>query len=152
MYMALKTLVALIGAFPCTIAVNFLQYIYRDWEFAKWICVAVVVDTTVSLVKHFILHDLSSEDFWSKFSKKIFVYICLLILSNILIHYTVNGHVVGTTQWIGEYLCSAMLIREGFSIIENGCAIMPVLPKSFLKRLKDFNEKGEYINQKKEED
>ena len=122
MYMALKTLVALIGAFPCTIAVNFLQYIYRDWEFAKWICVAVVVDTIVSLVKHFILHDLSSEDFWSKFSKKIFVYICLLILSNILIHYTVNGHVVGTTQWIGEYLCSAMLIREGFSIIENGCA------------------------------
>ena len=43
--MALKTIIALIGAFPCTIAVNFLQYIFRDWEFAKWICVAVVVDT-----------------------------------------------------------------------------------------------------------
>lgn len=150
--MALKTIIALVGAFPCTIAVNFLQYIYRDWEFAKWICVAVVVDTIVSLVKHFILKDLSSEEFWVKFSKKIFVYICLLILSNILTNYTVNGHVVGSTQWIGEYICTAMLIREAFSIVENGSAIMPVLPKSFLKRLKDFNEKGEYINKKKEEE
>ena len=150
--MALKTLIAIIGAAPCTIAVNLLQYVYRDWEFAKWICIAVVIDTIVSLVKHFITKDLSSEEFWVKFSKKIFVYIVLLILSNILTNYTVNGHPVGSTQWIGEYLCTAMLIREAFSIVENGCAIMPVLPKSFLKRLKDFNEKGEYINKKEEGD
>lgn len=149
--MALKTILALLGAFPCTIAVNILQYVYRDWEFAKWICVAVAIDTAVSLVKHWILRDLSSEEFWSKFSKKIFVYICLLITSNILNNYTVNGHVVGSTQWIGEYMCTAMLLREVFSIVENGCAIMPVLPKSFLKRLKDFNENGEYMK-KKEED
>lgn len=149
--MTLKTIIALIGAVPCTIAVNFLQYIYRDWEFAKWICLAVVVDTVVSMVKHLILKDLSSEEFWVKFSKKIFVYICLLILSNILTNCTVNGHVVGSTLWIGEYLCSAMLIREAVSIIENACAIMPVLPASFRKRLKDFNENGEYIGKKKEE-
>ena len=149
--MALKTIVAIFGALPCTIAVDVLHYVYRDWEFAKWICIAVVVDTIVSLVKHWIIKDLSSEEFWVKFSKKIFVYICLLILSNILYNYTVNGHLVGSTQWIGEYLCTAMLIREAFSIAENACAIMPVLPKSFLKRLKDFNEKGEYINKKKEE-
>ena len=146
--MALKTIVALFGALPCTIAVNLLQYVYRDWEFAKWIFIAVVVDTVVSLVKHWIIKDLSSEEFWSKFSKKIFVYICLLITSNLLNNYTVNGQ---STQWIGEYMCTAMLLREVFSIVENGCAIMPVLPKSFLKRLKDFNEKGEYINKKKEE-
>ena len=149
--MAMKTIIALIGALPFTFAVNMLQYIYRDWEFAKWIFIAVVVDTVVSLVKHWIIKDLSSEEFWSKFSKKIFVYICLLITSNLLNNYTVNGHVVGSTQWIGEYMCTAMLLREVFSIVENGCAIMPVLPKSFLKRLKDFNENGEYINKKKEE-
>ena len=126
--MALKTIVALFGALPCTIAVNLLQYVYRDWEFAKWIFIAVVVDTVVSLVKHWIIKDLSSEEFWSKFSKKIKL-----------------------DKWIGEYMCTAMLLREVFSIVENGCAIMPVLPKSFLKRLKDFNEKGEYINKKKEE-
>ena len=147
----MKTIIALIGALPFTFAVNMLQYIYRDWEFAKWIFIAVVVDTVVSLVKHWIIKDLSSEEFWSKFSKKIFVYICLLITSNLLNNYTVNGHVVGSTQWIGEYMCTAMLLREVFSIVENGCAIMPVLPKSFLKRLKDFNENGEYINKKKEE-
>ena len=148
--MAMKTIIALVGAFPCTIAVDMLQYVYRDWEFAKWICVAVIVDTAVSLVKHFIIKDLSSEEFWAKFSKKIFVYICLLILSNILTNYTVNGHVVGSTQWMGEYICTAILLREAFSIVENGCAIVPVLPKSFLKRLKDFNEKGEFIKKKEE--
>ena len=148
--MAFKTIIALVGALPCTIAVNFLQYVFRDWEFAKWICAAVVVDTLISLVKHFIMKDLSSEEFWVKFSKKIFVYICLLILSNILTNYTVNGHIVGSTQWMGEYICTAMLIREAFSIVENINAVMPVIPKSFLKRLKDFNEKGEYINKKKE--
>lgn len=147
----MKTIVALFGALPCTIAVNLLQYVYRDWEFAKWIFIAVVVDTVVSLVKHWIIKDLSSEDFWVKFSRKIFVYICLLILSNLLTNYTVNGHLVGSTQWIGEYLCVYMLIREAISILENVNAVMPIVPVWLLRRLKDFNEKGEYINKKKEE-
>lgn len=130
---------------------NLLQYIYRDWEFAKWICIAVVVDTAVSLFKHWTVKDLSSEDFWVKFSRKIFVYICLLILSNLLTNYTVNGHLVGSTQWIGEYLCVYMLIREAISILENVNAVMPIVPVWLLRRLKDFNENGEYIKGKNHE-
>ena len=149
--MAMKTIIALIGALPFTFAVNMLQYIYRDWEFAKWICIAVVVDTAVSLFKHWTVKDLSSEDFWVKFSRKIFVYICLLILSNLLTNYTVNGHLVGSTQWIGEYLCVYMLIREAISILENVNAVMPIVPVWLLRRLKDFNENGEYIKGKNHE-
>lgn len=147
----MKTIIALIAALPFTFVVNMLQYVYRDWEFAKWIVVAVTVDTVVGLVKHWITKDLSSEEFWVKFSKKIFVYICLLILSNLLTNYTVNGHLVGSTQWIGEFLCVYMLIREAISILENVNAVTPCVPVWLLKRLKDFNEKGEYINKRKEE-
>ena len=140
-----KTLIALIGAAPLTAVINVMSYIYRDWEFAKWIAVAIAIDTVASIVKHFVHKDVSSEEFWKKFSRKIFVYIALLILSNTLSNYTVQGHVVGPTQWISEYLCVFMMIREAISILENLNAIIPIVPVWLLKRLKDFNENGEYI-------
>ena len=148
--MHIKTVIAVVGSFPLTIGVNLLKYIYQDWEFAKWIAIAIVIDTLLGLVKHWIYKDLSSEEFWHKFAKKIFIYIVLLILSNVLINYTVNGHVVGTTQWFGEYLCVAMLLREAISVLENINAIYPVLPPWILKRMKDFNDNGEYVNKKNE--
>lgn len=128
-----------------TIVVNILKYVYQDWEFAKWIIVAVLIDTFVSMVKHWLLCDFNSEEFWHKFAKKIFVYISLMILSNILTNLTVNGHTMGATSWIGEYLCVAMLLREAISIVENSNAIIPWCPQWLLKRLKDYNEKGEYV-------
>jgi hypothetical protein len=52
---------------------------------------------------------------------------------------------VGATTLFGEYICWAMLLREAISIIENSNAIFPWCPIWLLKRLKDYNEKGEYI-------
>ena len=104
--MHMKTIIALIGAMPLTISVELLKYIYQDWEFAKWIGVAVVVDTLLGIAKHWVHKDASSEDFWVKFSKKIVVYIGLLITANLLTNYTVDGNVVGSTQWMGTYLCT----------------------------------------------
>ena len=54
-----------------------------------------------------------------------------------MINFTVNNHSVGTTAWMGEYLC-----------IENSNAIIPICPKWLLKRLKDYNDNGEYVNRK----
>ena len=147
----MKTLIAIISAAPATIVIQVLRYFYQDWEFAKWIAIAVLIDTLVSMVKHWILHDFNSEDFWKGFAKKIFIYIMLLIASNVLINFTVNNHTVGTTAWLGEYLCVAMLIREVISIIENANAIIPWCPKWLLKRLKDYNENGEYITSRGKE-
>lgn len=148
----MKTIVALIFSLPATILVNVLQYVFQDWEFAKWIAIAILIDTAVSIVKHWLHKDISSEVFWAKFAKKIFVYMILLITSNLLSNYTVGGHVVGSTRWIGEYLCVFMLIREAISILENVNAIMPIVPAWLLRRLKDFNDKGEYINKKGDAD
>lgn len=139
--------VALVAAAPFTVLAELLKYVYQDWEFAKWIAVAIALDTLLGMVKAFIHKDLSSEEFWRRFWKKIVGYLALLILSNILTNYTVGGEVVGATQWIGTYLCSYMLIREAISVLENVNAIVPIAPKWLLERLKDFNEKGEYIRQ-----
>ena len=134
-----------ITSLPLSIVADFSQYLYQDWEFAKWIGIAVILDTILGVVKHLLHKDASSESFFSKFGKKIAVYIVLLILSNVLTNYTVQGSIVGTTQWIGTYLCVFMMVREGFSCVENIQAIYPIFPTSFVRRLKDFNDKGEYI-------
>lgn len=130
---------------PLSIVADCSRYLYQDWEFAKWIAVAVILDTVLGVIKHLLHKDASSESFFSKFGKKIAVYIVLLILSNVLTNYTVQGSIIGPTQWIGTYLCVFMMVREGFSCVENIQAIYPIFPTSFIRRLKDFNDKGEYI-------
>lgn len=130
---------------PLSIVVDFSRFLFQDWEFAKWIAGAVILDTVLGLVKHLMLKDASSGSLFGKFGKKIGIYIVLLILSNILTNYTVQGDIVGATQWIGSYLCVFMMVREGFSCVENIQAIYPIFPTSFVRRLKDFNDSGEYI-------
>ena len=134
-----------IVSLPLSVVVNVSQFLYQDWEFAVWISVAVIIDTILSVWKHLLHKDASSEAFWSKFSKKIIIYILLLILSNILANFKVNGSVVGATHWISTYICVFMMVRECFSCVENIQAIYPIFPTSFVRRLKDFNDKGEYI-------
>lgn len=65
-----------IVSWPLTIVVYISHYFYQDWEFAKWIAVAIVVDTFLSLWKHLLHKDASSGCFFGKFSKKIGIYIC----------------------------------------------------------------------------
>lgn len=132
---------------PITGIVEFVDlYIYSDWEFARFLVTLIIVDTVLSVIKHLIHRDASSEDFWKGTSKKVFVYMVLLILANVMSNFIVNGHHVYATSWIGDYLCVAMLVREAISIVENSNAIYPWLPVKVLKRLKDFGENGEYIN------
>lgn len=137
-----------ITSLPITIVTEGFQYVYQDWEFAKWIAVAITIDTILGVWKHLIHKDASSESFFSRFTRKIVIYIFLMILSNFASHATVGGTVVGPMQWIGTYLCVFMMVREIFSIIENIQAIYPILPKNFVKRMKDFNDSGEYISGK----
>lgn len=149
--MKIITVLSLLLALPLSIGAEIMKYVYQDWEFAKWIGVAVAIDTLIGLLKHLVHKDASSENFFAKFSKKIAVYILLLILSNILTNFTVNGSNVGTTDWMGTYLCTYMLVREAISVMENANAIIPIFPKSLIKRFKDFNDKGEYIKKTEEQ-
>lgn len=137
-----------ITSLPLTIVTEWTKYLFQDWEFAKWIAVAVAIDTVLGVWKHFIHKDASSESFFSRFTRKIVIYIFLLILSNFASHATINGNVVGPMQWIGTYLCVFIMVREIFSIVENIQAIYPIFPKNFVKRMKDFNDSGEYISGK----
>jgi phage-related holin len=149
--MKIVTVISLVVALPLSIGAEIMRYVYQDWEFAKWIGMAVAVDTLLGILKHLVHKDASSESFFAKFSKKIAVYILLLILANILTNFTVNGSTIGATDWMGTYLCVYMLVREAISVMKNANAVIPIFPKSFIKRFKDFNENGEYIKRGGEE-
>jgi toxin secretion/phage lysis holin len=138
-------------AIPISWLAEGLRYIYQDWEFAKWIAVAIVLDTILGFAKAWVNKDISSEEFMSRFGKKILVYLSLLILSNILQNYTVKGSSVGATEWMGNYLCSFMLVREAVSILENVNAITPIVPKWLLERMRDFTEKGKTTKEEEDE-
>ena len=146
-----KYMFSAIVALPMSWLVEVMKYVYQDWEFAKWIAMAVVLDTVLGIVKAWIEKDISSEEFWNKFGKKMLGYISLMILSNILQHYTVNGSTVGATEWMGDYLCTYMLIREGVSVLENVSAITPIVPKWLLERMRAYTEK-EYNKKDESED
>ena len=133
---------------PLTIATEGPQYVYQDWEFAKWIAILIGIDTILGVWKHLVHKDASSESFFSRFTKKIVIYVLLLMLSNIASNATIGGTVIGPMQWIGTYICVFMMVREIFSCVENIQAIYPIFPTSFVKRLKDFNDRGEYISGK----
>lgn len=136
---------AAITAVPLTAITDFTQYLVQDWEFAKWIAVLVLVDTILGMWKHIAMSDASSEDFWSGFAKKICVYLIIMILANVLSNYTIGGEAVGATGWMSKYLCIFIVVREAISILENINAVYPILPKKLLKKFKDFNNEGEYI-------
>lgn len=46
------------------------HYFYQDWEFAKWIAVAIVVDTFLSLWKHLLHKDASKVAAFSESSAR----------------------------------------------------------------------------------
>ena len=75
-----------ITSLPLTMLTEGLQYVFQDWEFAKWIGVAIIIDTILGVWKHFIHKDASSESFFSRFTKKIVIYVFLMILSNFASH------------------------------------------------------------------
>ena len=137
-----------ITSLPLTAVSEGFQYVYQDWEFAKWIAILIGIDTILGVWKHLVHKDASSESFFSRFTKKIVIYVLLLMLSNIASNATIGGTVIGPMQWIGTYICVFMMVREIFSCVENIQAIYPIFPTSFVKRLKDFNDRGEYISGK----
>lgn len=123
----------------------FQTYIFRDWEFAKFLVVAVIVDTMCGLIKSIVLNNVSSSA-WGMIAKKIIIYSAVLILSHVMANFSIAGKKIISFEWFQYFACSALLIREAISIVENIAVIFPgLLPTSILKRLKDFNSRtGDY--------
>ena len=125
------------------------KYVFGDWEFAKFLIVLVVIDTMLGFVKHYMLHDISSKAY-GMIAKKLIVYSVVMIVGHVLASFAVNGQSVESFVWFRYFSCSALLVREGISILENSNTIYPgLIPKAIIRRLADFDsDTGKPISKK----
>jgi len=138
-------------ALPCVVAAPaslvldmFQKYIFSDWEFLRFLIVFMALDTLVSWWYHILKKTFSSRGF-SQLFVKIITYSILLILAHGFAAYTVGGETFEPLKWFRAFICTALLVREGISIVENLNKIKPgIIPTTISKYMKDFNEKGEF--------
>lgn len=120
----------------------FERYIFADWEYVRYLVVFMTLDTLISWWHHLRVKDLSSRGFARLFTKLI-VYAVLLIIAHGFASYTIGGEQLEPLKWFRAFICSALLVRESISIVENLNKIRPgLIPPIITKHLKDFDEKG----------
>lgn len=133
----------LLVAIPLSPIVDLIEkYIFKDWEFLKFLVVLIIVDTLISWVFHLKQKDFSSKGF-GMILTKIFVYGCLLIVAHVLGEYTIDGQTTTTFTWFRSLMSTALIVRESISIVENSGKINPnLVPVWVRKYLREFDENG----------
>lgn len=134
-------------AFPFSFITDFLEkYVFKDWEFLKYLIVLIVIDTLVSWIYHiFFIKDFSSKGF-GMIVVKLIVYGSIMIVSHVMGSFTINNMPQETFTWFRSLVLTALIVREGLSIIENAGKIYPAgIPVWIRKYLKDFDEHGQAI-------
>ena len=118
------------------------QYVFRDWEFLKYLMILVVIDTIVSWIYHLKNKDFSSKGF-GMIAIKLIIYSSLLIVSHVIGNFTVEGGSIESYTWFRSVVCNALIIRESISIVENASKLYPgLVPQRIKKYLDDFDENG----------
>lgn len=135
-----KLAIMFLVAMPVSAILEFInKYLYHDTDYLIFLGVLIALDTILGFCKHWITGDVSSQGF-ADFGKKILLYASVLILSNVLMHFTINGAAPIYTSWFGTFSCTMLMVRESISIVENIEAIRPgFFPLWVIKRLKDFD-------------
>lgn len=133
----------LLVAIPLSPIIDWIEkYIYKDWEFLKFLVVLIVIDTIISWIYHIIHKDFSSKGF-GMILIKLIIYGALLVIAHVLGNYTIDGQTTTTFTWFRSLMCTALLVRESISIIENiGKLNANLVPLWIRKYLKDFDEHG----------
>jgi len=137
---------------PLTLSISFSLGVAYDWLHHRWeldhiiswnlftgVVVLLLIDTVLGVWKHWQMKTLSSNGFGKLFGKVI-IYWAFFKMADIVARVQMLG-------WTGDFMVSALLIREAISITENMAILRPeLIPSWILKRLKDFDEDGKVDN------
>lgn len=121
------------------------KYIYEDWSFGGMLMIVVGIDTMLGYYKAHRLNDVSSSS-WAKLFTKVMVYFALLVCAHTAAKMKVHGKPDILLTWVDSVIYAAIFMREFLSIVEKAGALGVALPKWLLKRLRDFDENGKYID------
>lgn len=117
-------------------------YLFSDWQFLAFLFVLIGIDTALGFIKAFNENELDSEDFAHLF-KKVIVYLVILILTHVLVHFTVDGEQNILFSWFNSAAYSSLMVRESLSILKNLGKVYPgLVTTGLLKKLKSFDADG----------
>ena len=124
----------------------FEKYIFGDWEYLTFLILLIVGDTLLGVYLHWRNKSISADAWW-KIGDKLITYMSLVIAIHILSHFTIDGVEVRALQWTKYLGYSGMIVKEAISIVTNvGKINSKLVPNALLKRLKDFDNKGNDTN------
>ncbi len=142
--MGKNLIIIILGAISAPILSLIKTYIYDDWDFFKFFFPLIIMDTVLGVAKNWKYGTLSSKA-WGKIFWKLFSYGFILILAHIMTHFTIDGQVVIVFSWFDDAVYSALMIKEGISILENLGAINEnLVPTWLLNKLKYFDVNGKF--------
>ena len=122
----------------------FETYVFADWQFLTFFLTLQVTDTILLFYKAIVSKSVSAKLFGIVFQKML-IYICFLVLVHIMANYTIAGERNNFFGWFTAVAYSAIMVREGISILENIGSIRPdLIPHWILKRLKYYDKTGRF--------
>lgn len=117
-------------------------YFFNDWEFLKFLLVAILVDSIWGFGLAWKSRTVSLEGF-QKFGKKLAEYGTLLVLGHILLNARSGGESITVLSFFTTTIHAYLLVREGISILEKLAQTSPKLvPNWILERLKVYRDTG----------
>jgi phage-related holin len=118
----------------------FERYVYADWEFLRFLFILFALDTVAGVWWQAKRRNLSSRGFGRIFVK-LTIYGMLLVMAHVFDSFTVHGERVPLSDWFGNFICTALLVKEAFSIVEKLDLIYPgVIPKGLRERFRGLTE------------
>lgn len=115
----------------------FQKYIFSDTEYLVWLLIAVMLDLITGITKAWV------QGGWKHITSqglrmtviKFIQYGAFLIITHVLVHFTVNGERVSPLPFAESWAYSLLILIEAKSVYENIVAINPKL--DFIKALID---------------
>lgn len=133
-----------IGWTWATFATLFQTYIFNDWAFLIYLVILILLDTILGVWRAYKYHQINSSKFGG-FIIKVVLYAIFMVVVHNLSNFSTNEFTKSIFRWVQELCYAAVVVREAISIIENIGAIRKgLIPEWILKRLKTYDEKGNF--------
>lgn len=95
------------------------QYVYRDWEFLKYLMVLMVLDLLTGVLNAWRKKEAVTSFGFRKTVLKMVQYGVFLIVMHVLSSFTINGQSQSIYHWVTQGAYIFLLGIEGKSILEN---------------------------------
>lgn len=143
--MKMKYFIWLICGLILSPVVEFVEkYIFDDWVFVTFLGILILMDTFFGIYLGLKNRNISHKKF-SKLMEKLLVYGSLLIITHIILNYSMDGSQNVFFQWVDNIMYAGIVCNESISILEKLIKIKPnKVPKFIKKRMESFSREGNF--------